>query len=52
MFLGDDVTDESVFEIMSETDISVRVGPGDTAARWRLADPADVSEFLSAVSTP
>ncbi len=47
VFLGDDVTDESVFEIMGGDDVSVRVGPGDTSARWRLTDPTAVAEFLA-----
>ena len=47
VFLGDDVTDEDAFALMAEDDISVKVGPGKTAARYRLADPAEVAEFLA-----
>jgi trehalose 6-phosphate phosphatase len=46
VFLGDDVTDESVFEQMRHGDIGVRVGPGETAAQYRLAGPDAVVEFL------
>ena len=46
VFLGDDVTDESVFEAMVDGDLGVRVGDGDTAASYRLADPDAVVEFL------
>jgi trehalose 6-phosphate phosphatase len=46
IFLGDDVTDESVFEQMRDGDIGVRVGAGDTAARYRLDGPGAVVEFL------
>lgn len=46
VFFGDDLTDEDVFRMMRADDISVRVGPGETAARFRLAGPADVAEFL------
>ena len=50
VFLGDDVTDESVFEVMGDHDVSVRVGPGDTAARYRLGDPGQVAEFVAALA--
>lgn len=47
VFFGDDVTDESAFELMTgDRDVSVRVGPGDTAARYRLAGPTDVATLL------
>lgn len=46
VFLGDDVTDESVFEHMRDGDLGVRVGPGDTAACYRLTGPDAVVEFL------
>jgi trehalose-phosphatase len=47
VFVGDDVTDETVFELMDEGDLSIRVGPGDTAARYRLAGSDEVPEFLA-----
>ena len=46
VLLGDDVTDESVFEAMVDGDLGVRVGDGETAASYRLADPDAVVEFL------
>lgn len=52
VFLGDDVTDESVFELLGDGDVSVRVGAGDTAARFRLADPDAVATFLQLVAEP
>ncbi|HUG00116.1 MAG TPA: trehalose-phosphatase [Ilumatobacter sp.] len=45
-YLGDDLTDEDAFQQMSANDVSVRVGEGDTAARFRLADTAAVSKLL------
>ena len=46
VFLGDDVTDESVFEAMVDGDLGIRVGDGDTAAGYRLAGPDAVVQFL------
>lgn len=46
-FVGDDVTDEEAFVLMGRDDVSVRVGRGDTAARFRLGDPDAVAELLA-----
>lgn len=46
VFFGDDVTDESVFITLEEGDLGVKVGPGDTAARVRVADPEQVEDAL------
>lgn len=50
VYLGDDVTDESVFAVMGEHDLGVRVGPGDTLAHHRLAGPADVAVLLRLIA--
>ncbi|MFP5488438.1 MAG: trehalose-phosphatase [Acidimicrobiia bacterium] len=48
VFLGDDVTDEDAFALMGDDDdVSVRVGPGRTLAKYRLAGPGDVAELLA-----
>jgi trehalose 6-phosphate phosphatase len=47
LFLGDDLTDEDVFRIGLPAVVGVRVGPGRSAARWRLAGQADVDELLA-----
>jgi trehalose 6-phosphate phosphatase len=41
LYLGDDQTDENAFAVLRETDgdVGVKVGPGDTGARFRVADP-------------
>lgn len=44
--IGDDSTDEEMFQQLPEA-LTVKVGPGKTAARFRLADPKEVSKFLN-----
>lgn len=51
IYFGDDVTDEDAFEVLVGGDITVRVGPGETAARYRLDHPAAVAEFLQHLTT-
>lgn len=46
LYLGDDVTDEHAFEVMGPRDVSVKVGPGKSAARYRLESPEQVAESL------
>lgn len=47
VFVGDDRTDEEVFLALGDDGCSVRVGPGPTAARYRLAGPPEVLQFLA-----
>jgi len=49
LFVGDDVTDESAFAVMSGEDVGVKVGIGPTLARWRVSDPVAVVELLAQV---
>lgn len=51
VFLGDDVTDERVFGRLWDTDIGIKVGPGDTAAEYRVADPHAVAGVLCELLT-
>lgn len=46
VFLGDDVTDEKAFSRMRDTDIGVKVGPGESLARYRVSAPDDAAEVL------
>ncbi|BBY19297.1 trehalose-phosphatase [Mycolicibacterium litorale] len=46
VFLGDDVTDEKAFRRMRDGDIGVKVGPGETAAAYRVGEPQHVAEAL------
>jgi trehalose 6-phosphate phosphatase len=38
LYLGDDVTDEDGFRALEPDDVTVKVGGGETAARYRVAD--------------
>jgi len=47
VFLGDDVTDEYGFSVVNAMDgHSIKVGPGRSAARWRLPDVQAVRSWL------
>jgi len=50
LFIGDDVTDESVFTTLSSQDVGVKVGDGSTAAPWRVNAPQDVVDLLFELS--
>ena len=46
-YMGDDVTDERAFAVLHDGDVSVRVGPGETVARHRVAGPDDAAHVLA-----
>lgn len=54
IFVGDDVTDEDGFRVVNARDgIAVKVGgAGNSAARFRLADVADVHRWLARAFNP
>ena len=49
IYIGDDATDETVFEILGPDDVGVKVGEGPTAASYRVADVAEVVELLEVI---
>ncbi|MGR3484577.1 MAG: trehalose-phosphatase [Paracoccaceae bacterium] len=50
VFFGDDVTDEPALAMVAHTEggVAVKVGPGDTAAPFRVPDPAAARAALTA----
>lgn len=50
LFAGDDATDEEGFRRLGRRAWTVRVGRGDTAARWRVRGPEDVDALIAALS--
>lgn len=46
LFVGDDTTDEKAFARLSEHDVGLKVGPGITQAKLRIADPPAVATLL------
>ncbi len=50
VFFGDDATDEDAFALMGPDDVSVRVGDGDTVARYRLAGPDEIVDLLTGLT--
>ena len=45
-FAGDDLTDEDGFAVLGDRDISLRVGPGESRAQFRIADAAEMAQIL------
>ena len=46
VYLGDDVTDEDAFAALDADAVTVKVGEGETAARYRLPDVDAVVDYL------
>lgn len=50
IYLGDDTTDETVFEALGPGDVGVKVGDGPTAAAYRVKDIAGVVTILERIA--
>lgn len=50
LYLGDDITDEDAFAQLVPGDVGVKVGHGETLARWRLGSVHEVTELLVALA--
>ncbi|MFD6094481.1 trehalose-phosphatase [Oerskovia sp. NPDC060338] len=50
LYLGDDVTDERAFAVLGASDLGIKVGPGETLARRRVADPAEAALALTVLA--
>lgn len=46
MAIGDDRTDEDMFKALGAESISIKIGPGETAATYNLLAQEDVTRFL------
>lgn len=49
-YMGDDVTDERAFETLGPGDLTVKVGPGETAARFRVPTLDHAAAVLAALA--
>ncbi|MEV0326636.1 trehalose-phosphatase [Micromonospora echinospora] len=47
LFIGDDVTDENAFGNLHGPDIGIKIGPGDTKAHFRVAEPIEAARALA-----
>ncbi|MEA5457091.1 trehalose-phosphatase [Sinomonas sp. JGH33] len=47
LFAGDDVTDEDGFLALDDGDVGIKVGDGETAAGFRVADPRNIAEAMA-----
>jgi trehalose 6-phosphate phosphatase len=50
LFAGDDVTDESAMAVLRPDDVSIRVGPGESLARFRVQDPFEMLDVLATLT--
>lgn len=51
VFVGDDVTDERAFERLSGDEVTVKVGDGETAARYRVSSVEAVRALLALLTS-
>ena len=46
LFIGDDVTDENAFANLQGPDVGIKIGPGETKAGFRVAEPIEAARLL------
>ncbi len=46
VFIGDDLTDEHAFAVLDANDVAIKVGAGESVARFRVEDQSDVAGVL------
>ncbi|MDQ7909587.1 trehalose-phosphatase [Phytohabitans sp. ZYX-F-186] len=46
LVIGDSVTDEQAFERLHGPDVGIKIGPGDTSAAYRVAEPIEAARVL------
>ncbi|MFC7548858.1 trehalose-phosphatase [Plantactinospora sp. GCM10030261] len=46
LFIGDDVTDETVFTNLHGPDVGIKIGAGETGAGYRVGEPIDAARLL------
>ena len=47
LFIGDDLSDENVFDRLRGPDVGIRIGPGATKAAYRVNEPIDAVRVLN-----
>ena len=50
VFIGDDVTDEDAFAILTGPDVAIKVGAGSTAAKYRVPSTPDIARMLAQIA--
>ena len=47
VYLGDDVTDDTAFAVLSDTDLGISIGPTPTQAEFQVASPRAAADVLA-----
>ncbi|GLI03464.1 trehalose-phosphatase [Phytohabitans aurantiacus] len=47
LVIGDDITDEQAFARLHGPDVGIKIGPGDTAAGYRVGEPIEAARVLA-----
>ncbi len=50
LYAGDDVTDEHAFAVLADDDVTIKVGDGPTAARFRVETPTALVAHLATLT--